>query len=583
MTDTITDSQDEQSFADIVRDFDQIHIPLFQREYVWKNNQLQDLLHDLSLLRDEVEEVQFLGAIVGYERPRSRQVRGRPRTIDIVDGQQRLLTLYMFAMAIAELTAPHDPDGATEIAKDFLLIEHRRGRTETTRVIPSFEDRAQFLALWDRILSAPGLGPSLERHRRTLPARSGPSDGALIQQYDRILRFLRNDLDGHPDNDLSALNDILDFITRRFTFVVLKLADAANATSIFERLNFRGTKVGIVDLVRNEVFSRVRHTPEDAMNLFHNVWRPFESSFDGRAEHFFFPYSLIHDNNTTKSQLFRELRVLWNDLSPAKIIEHMKPYQTPFMAVDQGRAIFDDLAINLRLDRLNRLGRPTSVYPFLMSLLVRHRSDPIPTITLTSILDLIESFLVRRAIVGFEPTGLHSLFKSLWHEVASNLSTDSVATAINRRGTIQWPSNKTLHEAVVARPIAGSKICRYLLVEYDRDLPGDIPIEAPTIEHVMPDSREDGSIWSEEFSIEEHQDLKDTWANLVPLSAPLNESLQRAPYSQKSDRYVRESMFATPRSVANTWSDWTPAILAERAAELGEWAVGRWPYGGNTP
>ena len=78
MTDTITDSQDEQSFADIVRDFDQIHIPVFQREYVWKNNELRDLLHDLLLLRDEVEEVQFLGAIVGYERPRSRQVRGRP-------------------------------------------------------------------------------------------------------------------------------------------------------------------------------------------------------------------------------------------------------------------------------------------------------------------------------------------------------------------------------------------------------------------------------------------------------------------------------------------------------------------------
>ena len=583
MTDTITDSQDEQSFADIVRDFDQIHIPVFQREYVWKNNELQDLLRDLILLRDEVEEVQFLGAIVGYERPRSRQVRGRERTIDIVDGQQRLLTLYMFAMAIAELTAPHDPDGSTEIAKDFLLVEHRRGRTETTRVIPSFEDRAQFLALWDRILSAPGLDVALEAHRQTLPARSGPSDGALIQQYNRILRFLRNNLHGNPDKDVSALNEILDFITRRFTFVVLKLADAANATSIFERLNFRGKRVGIVDLVRNEVFSRVRHMPDDAMNLYHNVWRPFESSFDGRAEHFFFPYSLIHDNNTTKSQLFRELRVIWDGLNPAGIIEHMKPYQTPFMAVDQGEAIFDDRDINLRLDRLNRLGRPTSVYPFLMSLLLRHRCEPIPTITLTNILDLIESFLVRRAIVGFEPTGLHALFKGLWHEVASDLSTNSVAASINRRGTIQWPSDKTLREAIATRGIASSKICKYLLVEYDRDLPGDSPIEVPTIEHVMPDSREDGSIWSEKFSNEEHRDLKDTWANLVPLSAPLNESLQRSPYLKKSDRYARESMFATPRYVADTWSDWTPTILAERATELGNWAVDRWPYGGSTP
>ena len=583
MTDTITDSQDEQSFADIVRDFDQIHIPVFQRAYVWKNNELQDLIRDLLLLRDEVEEVQFLGAIVGYERPRSRQIRGRPRTIDIVDGQQRLLTLYMFVMAVAELTAPHDPDGAAEISKDFLLIEHRRGRTETTRVIPSFEDRAQFLALWDRILSAPGLGPPLAAHRQTLPARSGASDGALTQQYNRILRFLRNDLHGHPGNDLSALNEILDFITRRFTFVVLKLADAANAPSIFERLNFRGTRVGIVDLVRNEIFSRVRQEPDATINLYRNVWKPFEESFGGRAEHFFFPYSLIHDNNTTKSQLFRELRAIWDDFDPTGIIQHMEPYQPPFMAVDQGHAIFDDPEINLRLDRLNRLGRPTSVYPFLMSLLVQHRSNPIATSTLTSILDLIESFLVRRAIVGFEPTGLHTLFKGLWREVASDLSADSVAAAIGRRGTIQWPSNKTLKEAIETRGIARSRICNYLLVEYDRNLPGDSPIEVPTIEHVMPNTREDGSIWSEKFSVDEYQDLKDTWANLVPLSAPLNESLQRGPYSKKSVRYARESMFATPRLVARTWSDWTPTALAERASELGNWAVDRWRYGGSTP
>ena len=90
----------------------------------------------------------------------------------------------------------------------------------------------------------------------------------------------------------------------------------------------------------------------------------------------------------------------------------------------------------------------------------------------------------------------------------------------------------------------------------------------------MPDSREDGSIWSEKFSYEEHRDLKDTWANLVPLSAPLNESLQRGPYSKKSDRYARESMFATPRYVADTWSDWTPTILAERALELGRVGCG---------
>lgn len=305
----------------------------------------------------------------------------------------------------------------------------------------------------------------------------------------------------------------------------------------------------------------------------------FEKSFQGRAEHFFFPYSLIQDNNTTKSQLFRELRIIWNDLGPPEIIQHMEPYRPPFMAVDQGHAIFEDPELNLRLDRLARLGRPTSVYPFLMSLLVEHRTEPMDIGKLTEILDLVESFLVRRAIVGFEPTGLHALFKGLWQEVRADLSAASVARAIRRRGTIQWPSDKSLKEAIATRDIATSRVCKYLLVEYDRHLPGDSPAEVPTIEHVMPDSREDKSSWSEAFSEEEHRELKDTWANLIPLSAPLNESLQRAPYANKSDRYARESMFATPRHVADTWSDWTPTTLRERASALGRWAVDRWPFG----
>ena len=143
------------------------------------------------------------------------------------------------------------------------------------------------------------------------------------------------------------------------------------------------------------------------------------------------------------------------------------------MAVDQGHAIFDDPELNRRLDRLNRLGRPTTVYPFLMSLLLRHKQDPMDTGNVLEMLDLLESFLVRRAIVGFEPTGLHALFKGLWQDIEKDPSASATAAAIRRRGTVQWPSDEALVEAIASRGIAGSRVCRYLLVEYDQSLPGD--------------------------------------------------------------------------------------------------------------
>lgn len=73
------------------------------------------------------------------------------------------------------------------------------------------------------------------------------------------------------------------------------------------------------------------------------------------------------------------------------------------------------------------------------------------------------------------------------------------------------------------------------------------------------------------------------WGNIIPLSGALNESLQRGPFEAKRNRYQKESMFVTPRAVADKWDDWTPESIRERGEELADWAVQRWPYGPDHP
>ena len=79
MADWITDSQDEQSYEELFRDSDQVHIPIFQRSYIWKKREFDHLISDIEQIQENVDRTQFLGAIVAYERPRPRGIVGRLR------------------------------------------------------------------------------------------------------------------------------------------------------------------------------------------------------------------------------------------------------------------------------------------------------------------------------------------------------------------------------------------------------------------------------------------------------------------------------------------------------------------------
>lgn len=575
MSECITDSQDEQSFEVLLRDADQIHVPIFQRNYVWKQKQFEELLTDINLVRSEVEEIQFMGAIVAYEKPRSAGTVGRMRALEIVDGQQRVLTLYIFVMAIVECFASVDKEEAMELVREFLLLTPRRGLEINTRIVPAFADRSQFRVIWDRINSPGILQAELEDIPPYLPPPSGDAFGDLVNQYNRILKYLNSELPQDDEERVDYLREILAVITRHLSFVHLKLNDASAATKIFERLNFRGVKVGIVDLVRNEIFASLANDPIETQQVFDHVWRPFEAAFQGRSESFFFPYCLIQDSNTKKSELFTQLRSSWKELSPQKMIEHMKPYQQPFMAIDQTGYHSSSVEVSKCLERLVRLKRPSSVYPFVMSMLKAHADSLISESLVVGLLNALESFLVRRAIVGLEPTGLHAVFKGLWMHMKKHTVAE-FKRQISNRPTIQWPSDADVSAAILKRQIAKANICGYLLVEYDRSLKGDNPSSVSTIEHILPQSYDEGSEWASLFSKEQHKNMKDLLANVIPLSSPLNSSLQDAPYSTKRMRYQKESMFTTPRNIAGAWTKWNPKSIEQRSKILVDWAISRW-------
>ena len=132
---------------------------------------------------------------------------------------------------------------------------------------------------------------------------------------------------------------------------------------------------------------------------------------------------------------------------------------------------------------------PTSVYPFIMHV-VRATMDNILDEDLAiKILEQVESFLVRRVVCGYEPTGLHATFKSLWDDCDGNYSVDNVVKMIRRHFTVKWPDNQEFEENIKTRPLYSVKATPYLLAEWNGHLGGDVPeLDSQQIEHVLPET-----------------------------------------------------------------------------------------------
>jgi hypothetical protein len=374
-------------------------------------------------------------------------------------------------------------------------------------------------------------------------------------------------------------------LLRDFTVVQIQLKDPTSCPLIFERLNYRGQKVNTGDLVRNEIFSRTVERPiTEVESIYSSEWEPFYNKFgepfgDPEAfERYFFPFGLIEKPTATKSDVFSVLRNKWQgEKNPQKIIIELSKYQNAFLDIykNQNNCSLSK-EVKERLVNLYKSKLPTSTYPFLMQLIYASSNNEIDQKETEQILYLIDSFLTRRAVCGHEPTGLHAVFKVLWQDCKNKPTFNRVISSIKDHKTVPWPNDDDFKSDFENRKLYSSKIISYLICEYDRSLKKDCPSDKPEIEHILP--RTLTAQWKTFFSEKEHEAYKDTIANLIPISSPLNKAVRQKPYAEKRKIYIEDSMYATPRDLAKKYDTWDMATLKKRAKEISNWALSRWPY-----
>ncbi|MGB1698146.1 MAG: DUF262 domain-containing protein, partial [Thermoplasmatota archaeon] len=572
----LTNNSDETDISSLLSGDVIFSIPFFQRAYKWKPARLKQLNEDILTLVDEASEFHFLGAVIMHGRSSNPS---DPKVFDVIDGQQRVTTLYLYLAATVKTLADlGEVDEAVGLLYKYLVVPRDTSLPSNLKLHSCREDRAQLNLVMRDVVHSPAIKEKLGSFKPKFLPSSGNETGTLRNNYKSALRFLKTQ---NSQGGIARVRDSYQALLENMSMVQIDVWDPTNGPKIFDSLNSRQEPMTIGDLVRNEVFAKVAaEHPEVIEQIDQNHWQPFYKKFQVSNQNlfdaYFFPYGLVLNSNLKKSEVYSHLREEWNSIDdPAHIIEELARYQDAFIDLATGQNTQrHGSKMKDCLRRFYDLGAPSSTYPFLMQLSQGVKEGVISEKSAIETLSVIESFLVRRAVCGHEPTGLHAVFKKLWSDCGDKKTGTEVEAAIRKHKTVVWPNDDEFAHAISTRPVYGASICNFLLREYDRSLGGDIPVDIPWIEHVLPQTL--SKQWEEKFPKEEHVKLKDTLANLVPLSKQMNTGLGNGPYEKKQSAYKEDSMYKTSRKFAESYNDWDLDAMKARGTELRLWALKRW-------
>ena len=134
--------------ADMFSGKKQYQIPFYQRRYVWDQKNWEPLWEDII----QLPEKHFAGTIITYEQ--------RDKSVEIVDGQQRLTTFQIIFCVIRDLWDLKAYPASEEDTS--VVIERKRSEIiryivqdapgEPPRILPAKRDREYFESVFSRKL-----------------------------------------------------------------------------------------------------------------------------------------------------------------------------------------------------------------------------------------------------------------------------------------------------------------------------------------------------------------------------------------------------------------------------------------------
>lgn len=475
----------------------QFIIPVYQRNYDWSLNECKQLLNDILEVGSNTKiNAHFIGSIV-YIHDDIYSASGI-RELTIIDGQQRLTTFTLIFIVLYKLAIKMSNKALENRINETYLI-NKFAETEKLKLRPT------------------------ENNDRALKYLLRNNQDEEFKNFSRLLENY-NYLNSRISEEnyevlLQGLNKIM--------FVEISLdRDKDEPQRIFESLNSTGLELSQADLIRNYILMGLDR--KNQLKIYDEYWEIIEKLTKdetlniNKISDFIRDYlTLINKKIPNKDKVYQEFKNKYNSKKTddlQKTLSEIKKYAKHYNKLLNPKNELDK-DIKLHLEYINNLEINVS-YPFLLKVFEDYSNNVIKKNVLIEILELLQSFVWRRFIVGLPTNALNKIFMRLYDDVEKNNYLISVQKSLlKRKGSQKFPRDIEVQNSLKEKDVYNIKPKNriyffqrlenfqnneYVVIENNPDI---------TIEHIFPQNPDPK--WKLELGDEKYNFIKENYLNTI--------------------------------------------------------------------
>ncbi|CUH46435.1 DUF262 domain-containing protein [Ruegeria atlantica] len=550
----------DRPFAKIINGATQFVVPVFQRNYSWSEENCQQLWNDILAAADDEFAGHFIGSVVYIAT--GDTAAGFTRWL-LIDGQQRVTTLTLLLIALRDhlqnVGSSSSEDGPTvkRIEAYFLKNLQEEGAREAKLVLRRRDDET---------LKALLAGDELPADHSTL----------IKENYE----FFRDQL-GTVDPDV-----VYTGLNRLIVVDVTLERGIDDPQLIFESLNSTGVDLSQSDLIRNFVLMGQKEA--DQTRLYKDYWAKIEELFRGSERTF---DNFIRDYLALLSQTKKLLK------SDQVYFTFRQRFRSAQRNLEELEALLSDLhrmakyyaaqSIGTPNDRIGRKAANLRGFGDVLSIVVMKLFDCYDRLGSLSenefceALDLLESYMLRRSLIGLQTRGYGMEFAKLAYSIDDETPFENFLVYLARMPeTYAFPSDKEFRSALLETDVYYKRVCFHLLEGLENSGSKEpSPTKNYTIEHVLPQNPKLIAVWREALG-ENWEDEQQTWVHRL---GNLTLTAYNSTYSDRSFEEKKsikggfsESSVRLNKDIRER-SHWDVSAIEQRGVILAEKALQVWP------